>query len=184
MSKNLKNIVDANPGTLRGSVPSKSVGPSPIIKAPSRPGTPGSTQLQPTEALSPVFVEQDKEGSIKLEWGSWTEDMMVTTHEGLSTVQSLENKGTDHAPTARLGLAIPDTATVEWKLQLVSAKGLVSIGLERRSVPLGTAFRKSENRDQVWYYTTDGVLRNGARSVGKKGGIAATRDIVTVSFRS
>ena len=39
-------------------------------------------------------------------------------------------------------------------------------------------FRKPELRDHIWYYTSDGVLRNGARSVGRKGPAATTGDVV------
>lgn len=157
----------------------------PLPKAKAEPqGKPAASTPKaaaPELDFGPQWVPEE-EAEIELEWGSWTEDMEASKHKELPMMTSTENKGVEKAPTARMGLALPDQATAEWKLLLVSAKGLVSVGLERRTVPIGTAYRKSENRDNVWYYTTDGILRNGARSVGKKGGVARTNDVITVRF--
>lgn len=161
----------------------------PVGRAKSPPRTPqspgkGGNNVKVPSIKEPIWAEQDGGKKIDLEWGSWTEDMQVSSHDGHPMVTSVDNKSVEHAPTARLGLALPDEASAEWKLLLVSAKGLVSVGLERRTVLLGTAYRKSENRDNVWYFTTDGILRNGARSVGKKGSVAKTNDVITVRFHN
>jgi hypothetical protein len=44
--------------------------------------------------------------------------VQVSLHEEYGEIMAtaLDNKGTERAPTARLGLAIPENATVEWKI--------------------------------------------------------------------
>jgi hypothetical protein len=95
----------------------------------------------------------------------------VCTHDAFA-----HNKD-DHTHTKYCPYAHKRThACTHVPLTLLSqAKGLVSVGLERMKLPIGGSFRKSENRDAVWYYTSDGVMRNGARSVGKKGPMATVR---------
>ena len=73
---------------------------------------------------------------------------------------------------------MPASARGQWTFRLEQAKGIVSIGMANTEVALGMPYRKPELRDKVWYYTTDGVLRSGARSIGRKGPEATTGDVV------
>jgi hypothetical protein len=75
---------------------------------------------------------------------------------------------------------MPENARGQWTFRLDQAQGIISIGMLTLDVGVGMPFRKPDLKDMVWYYTTDGVLRNGARSVGRKGPAATTGDVVVM----
>jgi hypothetical protein len=125
-------------------------------------------------------LEQNETDEMPIEFGKMTTSISLSTYDGIPTVTSSENKSVELAPTARGGVGMPEIARAQWTFRLDQAKGLISIGVMGLSVPVGMPFRKAELRDKVWYYTSDGVLRNGARTVGRKGSEATTGDVVTM----
>jgi len=125
--------------------------------------------------------EESAADELPIEFGKWTDAITCTSFDGIPTITATDNKIIELAPTARGGVGMPEGARGQWTFKLEQAKGIVSIGMAGLGVALGMPFRKPELRDQVWYYTaSDGVLRNGARSVGRRGPVAATGDTVTM----
>jgi len=122
---------------------------------------------------------QDEEGWT-VEFGKFTSSISCSSFDGIPTVTATEHKSMELAPTARGGVGMPENARGQWTFRLDQAQGIISIGMLTLDVGVGMPFRKPDLKDMVWYYTTDGVLRNGARSVGRKGPAATTGDVVVM----
>ena len=118
------------------------------------------------------------------QWGQCTNDIKISTFDDQQSATATENKDSEHAPTVRGPVNLPDDATAEWHFLLDQAKGLVLIGLEQSHLSLGAPFRKPENKDAVWYYTSDGILRNGARQVGQKVAAAQSGDMIIMKLEN
>eukprot|EP00802_Teleaulax_amphioxeia_P014517 Tamp_14584.p1 GENE.Tamp_14584~~Tamp_14584.p1 ORF type:complete len:457 (+),score=69.76 Tamp_14584:128-1498(+) len=129
-----------------------------------------------------VSSQETEEGEedMPIEFGKWTSTISCSSFDGIPTVTATEHKSMELAPTARGGVGMPENARGQWTFRLDQAKGIVSIGMVSLDVGIGMPFRKPDLKDMVWYYTSDGVLRNGARSVGRKGPAASTGDVVVM----
>jgi len=122
--------------------------------------------------------QAEEDEALPLEFGKWTSNIACSVFDGIPTIKATENKIIELAPSARGGVGMPTGARAQWTFRLEQAKGIISVGMANTEVALGMPYRKPELRDKVWYYTTDGVLRSGARSIGRKGPEGTTGDVV------
>ena len=149
----------------------------------TRPLQSGNPKRSMVERVRTEVQANDLDGDgpdMPLEFGRWSAGAACSTYDGVPSVTALENKSMDKVPTARSGIGMPEGGKAQWTFRLDAVKGLVSIGVVAEHVPLGVPFRKAEHKGHAWHYTSDGVLRDGARSVGRKGPEASTGDVVTM----